>query len=66
MAQNVPKPPAIRRDRTTLVVRLGLLTLFLLGVITVFGESLAAALFPPGEPSTSAPAAASTEQNTGL
>jgi hypothetical protein len=40
-------PP--RRDRTTLVVRLGLLTLLLLGVVTVFGESLGALLFPPAE-----------------
>ena len=45
-------PPSPRRDRTTLVVRLGLLVLFLLGVVTVFGESLAAALFPPGDSAT--------------
>jgi hypothetical protein len=49
MAQLAPASPPPRRDRTTLVVRLGLLTLLLLGVITVFGESLGAVLFPPGE-----------------
>jgi hypothetical protein len=37
------------------VVRLGLFTLFVLGVLTVFGESLLAALFPGGD----APAAPS-------
>jgi hypothetical protein len=59
MAQNAPASLPPRRDRTTLVVRLGLLTLFLLGVLTVFGESLVAVVFPPGEAATaSAPAVA--------
>jgi hypothetical protein len=52
MAQIAPASTPPRRDRTTLVVRLGLLTLLLLGVITVFGESLGAVLFPPGETPT--------------
>ncbi len=61
-AQIAPAPPPPRRDRTTLVVRLGLLALFLLGVLTVFGESLVAAVFPPGEPATTnAPATVGTE-----
>jgi hypothetical protein len=40
------------------VVRLGLLALFLIGIMTVFGESLAAVLFPAGEPSGAARSAA--------
>jgi hypothetical protein len=31
------------------VVRLGLFLLFLLGVLTIFGDSLLAALFPGGD-----------------
>jgi hypothetical protein len=62
VAQNAPAPTSPptspRRDRTTLIVRLGLLTLFLIGIMTVFGESLIAVLFPSGEPpAASTPAA---------
>jgi len=39
------------------VVRLGLFVLFLLGILTVFGDSLLAALFPGGDTPT-APSAA--------
>jgi hypothetical protein len=35
------------RDRTSLIVRLGLLLLFLLGVGSVFGESLMGLVYPP-------------------
>jgi hypothetical protein len=42
------------------VVRLGLFTLLVLGLLTVFGESLLAALFPGGDapagPSATPPA----------
>jgi hypothetical protein len=58
VAQNAPAPSPPRRDRTTLVVRLGLLTLFLIGIMTVFGQSLIAVLFPSGEPSAAATPAA--------
>jgi hypothetical protein len=44
------------------VVRLGLLVLFLLGVVTVFGETLMATVFPPGE---SAGASAPIGERTG-
>jgi hypothetical protein len=39
------------------VVRLGLLALFLIGIMTIFGESLAAVLFPAREPSGTATSA---------
>jgi hypothetical protein len=38
------------------VVRAGLLVLLLLGLATVFGETLAGALFPPSETSSATPA----------
>jgi hypothetical protein len=41
-------PPPAPRDRTGAVVSLGLVLLALVGVLTVFGESIAAALFPSG------------------
>lgn len=34
-------------DRTSLIVRVGLLVLFLLGVGSVFGESLMGLVYPP-------------------
>jgi hypothetical protein len=43
-------PPPLARatpDRTTLVVRVGLLLLFLLGVGSVFGETLMGLVYPP-------------------
>jgi hypothetical protein len=42
-------PPPYRGspDRTSLIVRLGLLLLFLLGVGSVFGESLMGLVYPP-------------------
>jgi hypothetical protein len=42
--------PTATRDRTSLVVHAGLLLLLVLGVLTVFGEPLAGAIFPPAEP----------------
>jgi hypothetical protein len=47
MQKGVPTPG---RDHTSLVVQAGLLLLLLLGVFTVFGETLSGALFPPAEP----------------
>jgi len=38
------------RDHTSLIVQGGLLLLFLVGLLTVFGETLSSALFPPAEP----------------
>jgi hypothetical protein len=43
-------PPLPARDYTSLVVQGGLLLLFVVGMLTVFGETLAGALFPPAEP----------------
>ena len=43
MQTGVPTPS---RDHTSLVVQAGLLLLLLLGVFTVFGETLSGALFP--------------------
>jgi hypothetical protein len=46
VAQN--PPDRLRdRDRTTLVVRLGLLILLVVGVASVFGESLVGLIRPP-------------------
>jgi hypothetical protein len=43
-----PSPPARGTpDRTSLIVRAGLLVLFLLGVGSVFGESLMGLVYPP-------------------
>jgi hypothetical protein len=43
-----PSPPARGTpDRTSLIVRVGLLVLFLLGVGSVFGESLMGLVSPP-------------------
>jgi hypothetical protein len=48
-----PLPPTRDpdRDRTTLVVRLGLAVLLAVGVASVFGESLLGLLRPPVETS---------------
>lgn len=64
MAKNELSPSSPRRDRTTLVVRLGLFLLFLLGVLTIFGDSLLAALFP-GADTPTAPAAPPPAERSG-
>ncbi|HET6279703.1 MAG TPA: hypothetical protein VFH73_02005 [Polyangia bacterium] len=49
------KPPAMSpRDRTSAAVSAGIVVLFVLGVVTVFGEPLVAVLSPPAA-SSSAP-----------
>ena len=42
-----PPTPRGTPDRTSLIVRVGLLLLFLLGVGSVFGESLMGLVYPP-------------------
>ena len=43
------RPARAGPDRTSLVVRLGLLLLLLLGVASVFGETLLGLVYPPTE-----------------
>jgi hypothetical protein len=60
-----PESPAINNARTTLVVRLGLIVLAILGVISIFGEPLlglgAAGGDLAGAPGPADPTGASTE-----
>jgi hypothetical protein len=42
-----PSPARVTPDRTSLIVRVGLLLLFILGVGSVFGETLMGLLYPP-------------------
>ena len=59
MTKAAPPEPAPGRDRTSLVVSLGLVLLFVLGVLALFGENLAALLYPDettrGSPSGAPP-----------
>lgn len=54
-APGVHGPAAVARDRTSAVVGAGIVALFVIGVVTVFGEPLSALLSPD-------PTAASAEQ----
>jgi hypothetical protein len=63
LSSESPPPPApATPDRTTLVVRVGLLLLSLLGVGSVFGETLMGMVYPPaGASGTAEPPPASAK-----
>ena len=48
------QPKAKRDDRTSLLVGVGMTALLTLGVVTVFGDAIAAVFAPPPAPSPSA------------
>jgi hypothetical protein len=48
------QPKAKREDRTSLLVGVGMTALLTLGVVTVFGDAIAAVFAPPPSPSPSA------------
>ena len=71
-AEMTGQPRANRKDRTSLVIGVGMVALCVVGVASVFGNTIAAALAPPG---ASAPetmraaadlAAATTAPSTGV
>jgi len=57
------QPKANRVDRTSLLVGVGMTTLLVLGVATIFGDTIAAAFSPAPSP---APSQAATPQGSAL
>ena len=49
-AEMTGQPRANREDRTSLVISAGMVALFIVGVASVFGNTIAAAFVPPAAP----------------